>query len=99
MKKLKVNLIMVLALFIGAVAMSFKLTSNEDPKFYYDSESTSPGAFADMENWKQGDSPLSCNTGVNKPCEIIAEDDEELEEKLDGLNNSQVLAIAHTKRN
>ena len=97
MKQLKVNLMMVLALVIGVATMSFKLASTAST-FHYASESTAAGAYANPDNWQPGTSPKTCS-GTAKPCQMTAEDQADLESKLAGKTNTQVLAIVDSKRN
>ncbi|MCT1533010.1 hypothetical protein M3B46_18560 [Sphingobacterium daejeonense] len=97
MKKLKVNLMMVLALVIGVATMSFKMVSTATT-YHYDSESTDPGAFANTANWKPGNSPVACGTGVELPCQITAENPMDLQSKLNGKTNEQVLDIVDSRR-
>lgn len=59
MKKLKVNLMMVLALVIGAVTMSFKLTSNSQVFHYTDA--VDPGNFSNPANWSPGGATGGCD--------------------------------------
>lgn len=108
MKTLKSKLLMLTLSLIGVVAMSFALVNKETPEakaevkvqttFHYASESTSPGAFANPDNWQSGGSPVACNTGEEKPCQITAEDEADLASKLSGRNNDQVLAIVDSRR-
>ena len=109
MKKLKVNLMMVVALVIGAVVISFGLTNKEMPKtkaetnlattWYYTSNSTAEGAFAEADNWEQG-SGSSCLPSGNKPCQISVEasDKHELAAFFSDKDNEDVLAINPTSR-
>lgn len=96
MKKLKLNLFMVVALAIAAVTMSFKMAGTAST-FHYASESTAAGAFANPDNWEPGTSPTNC-VGTAKPCQITAEDEADLESKLAGKTNPQVLSIVDSKR-
>ncbi|CDS92101.1 conserved exported hypothetical protein [Sphingobacterium sp. PM2-P1-29] len=96
MKKLKVNLIMVAALAIGAVTMSFRMASTANTYHYTDT--ANPGVFADPANWQLGTSPEECDTGVELPCQITAENVMDLQSKLNGKDNDQVLAIVDSKR-
>lgn len=77
--------------------MSFGLSSTATT-FHYDSESTLPGAFANPNNWKEGSSPIACNTGETKPCQISAIDVDELQDMLSGKNNNDVLEIVESTR-
>lgn len=88
---------MVAALAIGAVTMSFKMASTATTFHYTDA--VNPGVFADPDNWQPGTSPLACNTGTTKPCEISAQDEQDLQDMLDGKDNTQVLSIVSKKRN
>lgn len=97
MKKLKLNLIAIAALVIAVVTMSFEMTGRA-MTFHYDSESTAPGAFADPGNWKPGGSTVECETGVTKPCEISAENAADLQNKLNGKSNQDVLSIVERTR-
>lgn len=109
MKTLKSKLLMLTLLLIGVVAMSFTLVNKEKSEakterkaatlFHYASESTSPGAFANPDNWEPGAGSVACGTGENKPCQITAEDEADLESKLAGKNNTQVMGIVNNKRN
>lgn len=109
MKTLKSKFLMLTLLLIGVVAMSFTLVNKGKSEaktevkvatlFHYASESTSPGAFANPDNWQPGAGSVACGTGENKPCQITAEDEEDLESMLAGKNNAQVLGIVSSKRN
>jgi hypothetical protein len=68
--------------------------------FHYVGNSTAAGAFANPANWAEGPSPSNnCTTNGNKPCEITAEDQTELESMLSGRSNPSVLTIVDSKRN
>lgn len=109
MKTLKSKLLMLTLALIGVVAMSFTFVNDKKSEaktetkvatiFHYASESTSPGAFANPDNWQSGVGSVACGTGENKPCQITAEDEADLESMLDGRTNSQVLSIVDSKRN
>ncbi len=88
---------MITALAIGAVTMSFKMVSTATT-YHYASESTDPGAFANPDNWEPGNSSVTCGTGNTKPCQITAEDEADLESKLDGKTNPEVLSIVDSRR-
>lgn len=90
MKRLKVNLLMVAALAIGAVTMSFKMT-DDSTVYHYTSNSTAAGAFANVSNWAEGDG--DCGTTGNKPCEIEVPDGSSLSDIIAGKTNAQVLSI------
>ncbi|OJZ06467.1 MAG: hypothetical protein BGP15_04270 [Sphingobacterium sp. 40-24] len=96
MKKLKVNLMMVLALVIGVATMSFKMASTAST--YHYTGTANPGVFADPANWQPGTSPVACNTGEETPCQITAENQMDLQSKLNGKDNDEVLAIVDSKR-
>ena len=90
MKKLKLNLLLIAALVIGTVTMAFEM-SGTATTFHYASESTAPGAFADVNNWAQGEG--NCGPTGNKPCDIEVSDGSSLSAMLTGKTNAQVLAI------
>lgn len=96
MKKLKLNLFMVAALAIAAATMSFKMASTASTFHYTDT--ANPGVFSDPANWQPGNSSIACGTGTTKPCEITAENEADLESKLDGKTNPQVLSIVDSRR-
>ncbi len=67
--------------------------------FYYISESTSEGQFRNITNWTEGNSSgHTCGLGDNKPCQITANDINDLASKLSGRSNAQVLLITDTNR-
>ncbi|CAM3584870.1 hypothetical protein [Sphingobacterium prati] len=106
MRTLKINwlragLVLSFFLLIGAFwvvkAMekkTVKVTSQKElVVFHYASEDTSPGAFADPDNWVEGTSPSTrpCGNGENKPCEKTAIDKDDLESMLVGKSNQNIL--------
>ncbi|WP_145328018.1 hypothetical protein [Sphingobacterium siyangense] len=91
------NLFMLAAVVIAGVTMSFKMASTSTV-YHYDSESTAAGAFATVGNWQPGTSSEPCGTGEDKPCQITAENAMDLQSKLNGKTNPQVLAIVDSKR-
>lgn len=96
MKKLKVNLMMVLALVIGVATMSFKL-ADADTTWHYDGS----GSYTDANNWIQGSAPSNtCQEGGTKPCEIDVEapTKPDLEELLSEMDDGDVLAINPASR-
>lgn len=95
MKKLKVNLMMVLALVIGVATMSFKMASTAST--YHYTGTANPGVFADPANWQPGTSE-ECGSGEELPCQITAENELDLQSKLSGKTNPQVMAIVDSKR-
>lgn len=106
--RLRTGLVLSFFLLIGAFYM---VRAAEEPSienhpkvratvFHYASEDTSPGAFADPNNWEEGASPSTrpCGNGENKPCEINAADEQDLSDVLEGKTNTQVLNIVTSKR-
>ncbi|PRD46917.1 hypothetical protein [Sphingobacterium haloxyli] len=96
-------LTLVLGFFVvvGAMDRGDKKTPEVQPTvFHYASESTSPGAFADINNWEPGPSPSTtpCATGDNKPCETNALDEQDLANMLSGKDNEEVLEIVNSTR-
>lgn len=77
-----------------------KVSKTRTTVFHYASEDTTPGAFANPNNWEIGPSPssLACGTGDEKPCELTAADEQDLADILTGNNNLQVLSIADSTR-
>ncbi|MCT1524126.1 hypothetical protein [Sphingobacterium hotanense] len=96
MKKLKVNLMMVLALVIGVATMSFKL-ADTDTAWHYDGS----GSYTDANNWILGSAPSNtCQVGGTKPCEIEvdAPTKPDLEELLSNMDDQQVLDLNSVSR-
>lgn len=105
MKKLKVNLMMVLALFIGAVAMSFNL-ANSSTTWHYTSNNAAE--ITDVSKWEMTDPGLSGCSALNTqiPCQLETpsqvNNKEELETYFDEEFESDATAItqaATTRRN
>lgn len=92
MKKLKVNLMMVLALVIGVATMSFKLAIDE--QVYHYTDAVQPGNFANPANWSPGGEPGGCEEGTTLPCEITIGENENLTDVLQGRTNPEVLTMA-----
>ncbi|WP_298940711.1 hypothetical protein [uncultured Dysgonomonas sp.] len=89
------NLFAVVALAIAAVTMSFKMASTASTYHYTDA--VNPGVFADPANWQPGTSE-ECGSGEELPCQITAENELDLQSKLSGKTNPQVMAIVDSKR-
>ncbi|OJV54246.1 MAG: hypothetical protein BGO31_12915 [Bacteroidetes bacterium 43-16] len=107
MKKVFFSVAAILALSLSAFAgtpdSKDSRTSNQVSStgvFHYVGNSTSPGAFANPANWAEGPAPSNnCGTTGDKPCEITAEDQTELQAMLSGRSNTSVLTIADSRRN
>lgn len=99
MKKLKVNLMMVLALVIGVATMSFKLANN-DTKWHFTGNNPDEGQYRLTSNWELGASGSSCASVGDFPCEIEvdAQDKTELGAILSGMTNDDVLDINPTSK-
>lgn len=100
-------IIFTLALVFGVVAWvnagekgEEKAVEAQPTVFHYASDSTSPGAFADINNWQPGPSPSTtpCATGENKPCETNALDEQDLANMLSGKDNEEILEIVDSTR-
>jgi len=106
MKKLKTNLLLIIALVIGAVAMSFALVNGEKPKtktsvqWRYIGTSTAEGQFRQVTNWEPG-AGVGCMPAGNLPCQLTsdAEDRDELAIHLSGLTNDAVMALVDSQKN
>ncbi len=95
MKKLKTNLLVVAALIIAVVTMSFKM-ADDSTVYHYTSNSTAAGAFATVANWAEGAG--DCGATGNKPCEIEVPDGSSLSDLIAGKTNAQVLSINSSSR-
>ena len=72
-------------------------TVTSDTVFYYDSPDTSPGAFADVNNWSTTGSS-SCIAKGNRPCQILVPEGTTLDDQIGGMTNEQVLALHPNER-
>ncbi len=99
MKKLKTNLLVVAALIIAVVTMSFKM-ANTTTQWHYIGNSTTEGQFRQASNWSQG-AGSGCGPNGTKPCQLTANasDETELAAYLDGLSNAEVMDIVDSKKN
>lgn len=92
-------LALTLCLFLGVRAFEKEVvqeTTKTSTVFHYDSEDVSAGAFADINNWKEGPTPSTkpCGGLKNKPCEKVALDEEDLADMLSGKSNEDILGDA-----
>lgn len=105
MKSLKkyVMGLVAMTIAIGAVTLMSMSAGVEVEKekvsavFHY-TDQADPGNFANPLNWSEGPSTQPCNTGATYPCEMIADNEQDLEDKLSGKNNAQVLSISDSTR-
>ena len=79
--------------------MSFKMAESKtvDTVYYYNSNDTDPGAFAEDTNWTTSES-FSCITLSDKPCKMTVPPGTTLNDQIGGKTNAQVLAIHPTER-
>ena len=96
---LKINAVAIAAVMFTGTLMSFKIVEKKaaDKQFYYNSTSTSAGAFANVSNWAEG-AGSSCLTTGNKPCTIAVPEGQDLVDVIGGMTNAQVLAIHPSER-
>lgn len=91
MKTQKVNFIALVALVIGIITMSFKL-SEDSTTYHFKGTSTDEGEFADPSNWEEGESN-DCLTFGDFPCEIEVPNESSLLQVLGNKSNEEVLEI------
>ncbi len=92
-------LALTLCLFLGVRAFEKEMVQEPtkvSTVFHYDSEDVSAGAFANINNWKEGPAPNTrpCGDGENKPCEKVALDKNDLATMLSGKSNEDILGDA-----
>jgi len=102
MKKLRIA---VAALVIAAgsfATFAFTNANTGETKaqnFRYVGNDTSPGAFADINNWEPGSSTdPTCGLDDKKPCQHSAIDETDLAAQLSGLSNTAVLNMVDITR-
>lgn len=91
MKTQKVNFIALVALVIGIVTMSFKL-SEDSTTYHFTGDSTQPDEFAKTSNWEEGESN-DCQPLGDFPCEIEVPNGSSLLQVLGNKSNEEVLQI------
>lgn len=98
--KLAVAALVIAAGSLGAFAFTKaeKEVKKATQTFHYVGNSTSPGAFANINNWEEGPSDLTCSESDVKPCQHDAIDRADLQSQLSGKTNPQVIAMVdHTR--
>ena len=94
MKNVKTNLLLVAALVIGGVTMSFRMALPETTWHY--EGSADPNQFNIADNWTLGSAPQNtCEEQGNLPCEITvdASNESQLTNLLGGMSSQEVLDI------
>ena|SRR5699024_345271 len=92
MKTQKVNFIALVALVIGIITMSFKLTE-DSTTYHFTGDSTQPGEFAKTSNWAVGNSDDDCQPLGDFPCEIEVPNESSLLQVIGNKSNEEVLDI------
>lgn len=97
------NVSVAVAVFCTAAigAMSFKKSGNKAAKvatiYYYNSTDTSPGAFSNVANWSTS-GVADCLESGTRPCRMVVQEGQTLEDQLGGLSNAAVLNIHPDER-
>jgi len=103
----KKHLIWGMALMIGVVAMSFKMSGEKATSenrahtiYEYSSADISEGAFANPGNWiaVSPENAPNCLEEGERPCEMRVNQNETLSGKLSGKTNAQVLVISQSRK-
>lgn len=96
MKKMKVNMLALIAVAIAAVTMSFNLATPATNPWHFVGDSEDEGEYANEDNWEEGLAPGStCITTGTKPCNIVvpAANKPALGLYLQDLSNDEVMEI------
>ncbi len=106
MKKLKNNLLLIVALLVTAATVSAFTMVDSKPESPAAVETTwyftgTQSQILDVEYWRNtGSTPLDCSSSGNSPCSIAvpAADETELEEFFDGKNAGEITAMSEDNR-
>lgn len=95
---LKTHAVAIAAVIFAGGVMSFKtMEKKAATSYFYNSNSTAPGAFANPNNYGTSNSG-GCITNGSRPCEISVPDDSSLDDVLSGKNNTQVLNMSINRK-
>ncbi len=96
---LRANILLLAALLIAGVVMSFSRSQNNSDKaatvYYYVSEDMNPGDFANPAHWStSNEDGVACGSEEIRPCKVHVPAGSSLAAVLSGKTNRQVLDIS-----